>query len=506
MNSKTIVKIAMSTFAVGVSTLAPSHIGVSSASTATPAEVAAKKAHKMALKAEKQFQKGRVDAALSLAEMAVEGDPQNRDYRSLLSRVYMAQGRFQSAERTLMDVMELGQVDGRTVISLALVRIAQGHTGSAIALVDANQSLVPASDYGLALALAGQPDRAIEVLSGAIRADNANARTRQNLALAYAIGGRWREARVMASQDMPEPQVNERIAEWAQYARPGAYEMRVAGLLNVTPQVDSGQPVRLALNNSGSSTALAMTMPEPPAPIGEVAVSGTELAAIGPAPVAQNKGFAAASIEASVAMSDTVAMPAMAMAAEEAPLIKAEEGPVKRQIIFQRFAQQPVPAKTVKAAVAPGATKRPAKMASVKMAPVKLAMADTAAKPATLRPVSGSHLVQLGAYSTAASAQEAWTKLNGKYAVLKGFKSASSKVTVNGKQYIRLAAMGFGNSDAANAACQSIKSQGGACIVRSLSGEKQAVRLAARTPSKPVMRQVAAVKAVSRKPVRIASR
>ncbi len=485
MNSKTIVKIAMSTFAVGVSTLAPSHIGVSSASTATPAEVAAKKAHKMALKAEKQFQKGRADTALSLAEMAVEGDPQNRDYRSLLSRIYMAQGRFQSAERTLMDVMELGQVDGRTVISLALVRIAQGHTGSAIALVDANQSLVPASDYGLALALAGQPDRAIEILSGAIRADNANARTRQNLALAYAIGGRWREARVMASQDMPEPQVNERIAEWAQYARPGAYEMRVAGLLNVTPQADSGQPVRLALNNSGSSTALAMTMPEPPAPIGEVSapvsVSSAELAAIGPAPVAENKGFAAASSEASVAMSAPVAM-----ALEEAPLIKADAGPVKRQIIFQRFAQQPMQVKAVKAAAAPIVAKRPVKMASV-----KLAMADTAAKPAAAQKVSGSHLVQLGAYSNAASAQEAWTKLNSRYSVLKGFKSASSKVTVNGKQYIRLAAMGFGNADAANAACQSIKSQGGDCIVRNLSGEKQTVRLASKT---------------SRKPVRIASR
>jgi D-alanyl-D-alanine carboxypeptidase len=490
MNNKFIVKLAMSTFAVGVSSLAPSHIGISSASTATPAEVAAKKAHKMALKAEKQFQKGRVDTALSLAEMAVEGDPQNREYRSLLSRIYMAQGRFQSAERTLMDVMELGQVDGRTVISLALVRIAQGHTGSAIALVDANQSLVPASDYGLALALAGQPERAIDVLSGAIRADNANARTRQNLALAYAIGGRWREARVMASQDMPEPQVNERIAEWAQYARPGAYELRVAGLLNVTPQTDAGQPVRLALNNSGSSTALAMTMPEPPAPLGEVAapmaVSSAELAAVGPAPVAENEGFAAASNEASVSMSAPAPVSAFAMASDEAPLIKADAGPVKRQIIFQRSAQSPMPVKTAKASVAPAAMKRP-----VKMAPVKLAMADTAVKPAATQKVSGSHLVQLGAYSNAASAQDAWTKLNGRYSALKGFKSASSKVTVNGKQFIRLAAMGFGNFEAAKAACQSIKSQGGECIVRSLSGEKQPVRLAVKT---------------SRKPVRIASR
>ena len=82
-----------------------------------------------------------------------------------------------------MDVMELGQIDPRTVVSLALARIAQGNVDSAISLVEANRSIVPASDYGLTLALAGQSGRAVEVLSDAIRADNASARTRQNLAL-----------------------------------------------------------------------------------------------------------------------------------------------------------------------------------------------------------------------------------------------------------------------------------------------------------------------------------
>jgi D-alanyl-D-alanine carboxypeptidase len=494
MNSKFIVKLAMSTFAVGVSTLVPSHIGISNAATATPAEVAAKKAHKMALKAEKQFQKGRVDTALTLAELAVEGDPQNREYRSLLSRIYMTQGRFQSAERTLMDVMELGQVDGRTVISLALVRIAQGHTGSAIALVDANQSLIPASDYGLALALAGQPERAIDVLGAAIRADNANARTRQNLALAYAIGGRWREARVMASQDMPEPQVNESIAEWAQYARPGAYELRVAGLLNVTPQEDAGQPVRLALNNAAAPAVMALAMPEPPAPVSApepapvavaAAVASSELAAIGPAPMAEDKGFeVAAQTEAAVAMPAAMA-PAVAVAsAEEAPLIKAETGPTKTQIIFQRFAQRPMP---------PMSTKVAAAKRAVKAKPVKLALADTSVKPTSPRQVSGRHLVQLGAYTSVESAQAAWNKLSNRYSILKGTVSASSKVTVNGKEYIRLAAMGFGNLETATVACQSIKAQGGACIVRNTSGEQQTVRLASR-------------KAGARKAVRIASR
>jgi D-alanyl-D-alanine carboxypeptidase len=504
MNSKFIVKLAMTTFAIGASSVVSTNISVTSAASATPAEIAAKKANKMALKAEKQLAKGRVEAALPLAEMAVEGDPQNREYREMLSRIYMAQGRFQSAERTLMDVMELGQADGRTVISLALVRIAQGHTGSAIALVDGNKDIIPASDYGLALALAGQSERGIEVLSGAIRADNANARTRQNLALAYAIGGRWREARVMASQDMPEPQVNDRIAEWAQYARPGAYETRVAGLLKVTPQNDPGQPVRLALNAAGSSSAMAMAMPEPPAPIADnVGMANNQLAAVGPAPVASNAGFNAAAAEG------TVAMPAMASApltSAEAPLIKAQQGPTKTQMAMTAMTVKPAVSRAIaakpavskanaaKPAVAKSVAAKPA-VAPVKR-PVKLALADTAPQSAPVRQVSGSHLVQLGAFSSAASAKQAWEKLYDRYSVLQGFKSASSSVTVNGKTFVRLAAMGFGNLETAQAACQSIKSKGGDCIVRSLNGNQQPVRLAAKK----------AIKVAARKPVRIASR
>jgi D-alanyl-D-alanine carboxypeptidase len=485
MNSKFIVKLAMSTFAVAASSVVSTNISVTSAASATPAELTAKKAHKMALKAEKQFVKGRVDAALTLAEMAVEGDPQNHEYRGLLSRIYLAQGRFQSAERTLMDVMELGQTDGRTVISLALVRIAQGHTGSAIALVDANKDIIPASDYGLAIALAGQSDRGIEILSGAIRSDNANARTRQNLALAYALSGRWREARVMASQDMAEPQVNDRIAEWAQYARPGAYELRVAGLLKVTPQADSGQPVRLALNSGVSAPVMAVAMPEPPAPMAlQAQVASNELAAIGPAPISVNAGFEAAASEQSVAVA---AAPA---ANEAAPLIKAQQGPTKTQTATAAMAVKPVVAKSV---IANSVVPKPvvSKAAPAKRS-VKLALADVQPK----RVASGSHLVQLGAFSSAASAREAWEKLSGRYSVLQGFKSASSKVTIGNKTYIRLAAMGFGNLETAQAACQSIKSKGGDCMVRSLSGEQQPVRMAAKKASQPA----------ARKPVRIASR
>jgi D-alanyl-D-alanine carboxypeptidase len=455
MNSNFIVKLAMTTAFVAVPTIGCTSLGISSTKTSvTSAEAAAKKAHHFARKAEKAIAKGKMDKALMYAELAVETDLQNTDYRAQLARVYMAQGRFQSAERTLMDVMELGQVDSRTVISLALSRIAQGRVDSAVSLVESNRSIVPASDYGLLLALAGQPSKAIEVLTDAIRADNATARTRQNLALAYAMDNRWREARIMAVQDMAQERVNDRIVEWAQYARPGAYEQRVAGLLKVTPQADNGQPVRLALANvpAGLAQAAPVTVP-----VSILPAVTQELAAVGPAPVSESAGFSAPEADVRVAEAPFVMpMPAPVF---EAPLIKAPAGA--------------------------------AKMASTSSVikpldkPVKLALANVEPKPASQRMVTGSHVVQLGAYSSASGAKQAWDKLSGQYNILHGFYSASSSVKVNGKTFVRLAATGFGNFAAADVVCKSIKAKGGDCIVRNVSGEQAPVRQAmAHAPRK----------------------
>ena len=431
MNSNFVVKLALSTAFIAVPSVIATTAGFGSTEKISAKKAGPEKAFAWAKKAEKALAKGKAERALTYAELAVEADMQNRDYRSLLARIYMSQGRFVAAERSLMDVMELGQVDPRTVISLSLARIALGNVDSAISLVEANRSIIPVSDYALTLALAGRSGDAIVILTDAIRTDNATARTRQNLALAYALDGRWREARVMASQDMAQTQVNERIAEWAQFARPEAYTLRVAGLLKVRPNLaDTGQPVRLALNAVapvGLAQAEIPAAAEMAAPFPFVA----ELAAVGPAPVADSAGFAA--VEADVKIAEPAAV---AIVAAEAPLIKAQAGPAK-------------------SASAPAA--------------VKLALVDVpASKPAS---VSGSHLVQLGAFSSSAAAEAAWGKLSKRYGVLGGLNSASSAVTVNGKKLFRLAAAGFGNAAAANAACSQIKSQGGVCLVRSNGGE-----------------------------------
>jgi D-alanyl-D-alanine carboxypeptidase len=424
MNSKFVVKLALSTAVVAGTAITATTAGFGNTDKVSAKKAGPEKAYGWAKKAEKAFAKGKTERALTFAELAVEADMQNRDYRSLLARIYMAQGRFVSAERTLMDVMDLGQVDPRTVISLALTRIAQGNVDSAVALVEANRSIVPVSDYGLTLALAGRSGDAVNLLSEAVRFDGANARTRQNLALAYALDGRWRDARVMAGQDMAQTQVNERIAEWAQFARPEAYTLRVAGLLKVRPNLaDTGQPVRLALNSTapvGLADASSVIAPVD-VPASQPAV---ELAAVGPAPIADSVGFAA--VENAVQMAQAEAV--------EAPLIKAPESPVKAATAL----------------------------------PVKLALADVPASKTVKS--GGTHVVQLGAFNNAAVAGSAWAKLSKRHGMLGGFEPAKTSVTVNGRKFVRLAATGFDSASAASAACSQIKSQGGVCFVRSSAG------------------------------------
>ena len=441
MNKTLFFKLAISTAFIAIPSVGCTQMGVSSASANVSAEAQAKKSLAWAQKSEKLLAKGQVDKALTYAEAAVEGDMRNVEYRALLARIYMQQGRFVAAERTLMDVVELGQADPRTIVSLALAKTAQGKVESAISLVDAHRAILPASDYGLALALAGDNKRAVDVLVDAIRSNNATSRTRQNLALAYALDNRWREAQVMASQDMPQTVVDQRIVQWAQYARPGAYEVRVAGLLGVKAQADGGQPVRLALNAATTDVQMA-SVAAPESVSFAMAEPAAELAAIGAAPVDFGAG---AEDDVQVA----VAAPAF-----EAPLIKAPVGPSKA-------------------------------IEAVAKAPVKLALSDT--RPAVTKSVAGTHLVQLGAYSSPANAKDAWGKLQSKYGVLQGFDSASSSVTVNGKKLTRLAAMGFGNKASADAACRAIKAKGGDCIVRSTGGESAApVQMAQAKPRKSV--------------------
>lgn len=389
-------------------------------------------------KAEKAADKGNFAVALVNAEAAVAGAPRNAHYRSTLAQTYLASGRFLSAERSFEDAIELGDISARNVISMALSQIAQGKNGEALSTVSEYRYLIPNGDYGLALALAGQTRQGVNVLESEVREGVNSPKTRQNLALAYALDGSWREARTMAMQDVSPDKVDQRLIEWVQMSRPEHYQVRVASLLGVTPQADAGQPVRLALANYPAMAEMVAEIAEP---------ERAEIAEAEPVqPVVQARPAQLAM--ASAAEDDTSVM---------APLIAAMSGPVKKV---------PVP-ETLDAtnAAAPSSQRAPIVEIAKAVSPVR-----QASKPGRL--AKGSYIVQLGAFSSAGNAERAWSLLSKKYNDLDAFGYASSIIDSNGRKLHRLAATGFGNAAGAVAMCQGIKAQGGNCIVRQVGNSK----------------------------------
>ena len=187
------------------------------------------------------------DKAVAAAERAVAGNPGDPASRAALGRAYLAAGRPASAIGALGDAMALGETTPATIVALALAQVAVGQQEAAVRLLDEWHDSVPQSDLGLALALAGEPSRAVAVLTDALRRGMGDARLRQNLAYAHALNGRWRVAALIAAQDLPPARVQQRIEVWARLAPPEAAGERVAHVLGTRLRADPGYPPALAL-------------------------------------------------------------------------------------------------------------------------------------------------------------------------------------------------------------------------------------------------------------------
>ncbi|WP_420146362.1 SPOR domain-containing protein [Sphingobium sp.] len=382
---------------------------------------------KMAIAAEKALADRNADKAVEAAEAAVQAAPQNAAYRQILGRAYVMAGRFASAQTALSDAMDLGNSDPGTIVNLALVQVAQGQSDAARSLLVANAGTVPAADYGLAMAMAGDSEEGVRILSQAIHDPSATARTRQNLAYAYALAGRWKDARMIAGMDMEPLAANKRITEWAQMAEPSLAPMRVAALMGVTlNQADAGQPVALAL-------APANAMPEPAA----APVKMAQAVALEAAPVPQ------AQLTAPIRM--VQALPASTAPRKAAPMIKASAKPV--QVAARDFV---IEDRNGKAKVQPTGQARMQKVAYIK--PVASG--------------ASNWVVQLGAYDSAAIAKEKWMGMAGRSDRLAAFPVLTSQATVKGRAYHRLAISGFGSRADAMSACRTIRAERGQCFVR----------------------------------------
>ena len=163
-----------------------------------------------AIKAE--LAEGNTEKAIALGEAAVANAPQDAGLRATLGHAYLSTGRFESAAAVLNDAVILGDTSDRTMLSLALAQMASGENRAALATLDRGTANIAQTELGLALALAGDPERGVAILTDQARSGAADGRLRQNLAYAYALDGRWADARLTASFDLPPDQLDVTVA------------------------------------------------------------------------------------------------------------------------------------------------------------------------------------------------------------------------------------------------------------------------------------------------------
>jgi Flp pilus assembly protein TadD len=469
MNRRTLGRIGMLSLMLGVSTVActtgTSHV----ASIADQAPNAKQVATKSADKARSALVAHKGLAAVDAAEQAVSLSPNDAAYRMLLGQSYLAAGRFASAETSFRDSLTLNADQPKAKLNMALAEIAQGQLGEAQAVLHGLGGQIPVGDLGLALALSGDRQTAINMLSDLVRSGKSDARARQNLALAFALNGQWREARAVAMQDTPPNQINDQIGHWAEFATPqSAGPVQVAAMLGVKPASDPGLPTALALAAPAPSAAPVALAAADPAP------------AIAPAPApAVVSAPAAAPVQVAA-----VAAPSVTVPLDDAPkaAIAPVDAPAAAVVLAAQNAEKPARAQMPALLRAP---KTPFRSAVLTVQP-----------KAVFR--SSGYVVQLGAFAKAGAIQAAWDRASKAMPRLAGFAPVHAQLAVSGASLVRLSVSGFADRASAVALCEQIHARKGACFVRATAGDAplqwvkadsktQTARVAAPKPAVPAM-------------------
>ncbi len=389
-------------------------------------------------------------SAVNFGEQAVENSPNDAAYRALLGNAYFGSGRFASAEAAYRDSLSLSSNQPQTALKLALVQIAQGKNAEALSFLTEARNMLEAADFGLAIALAGQPQESVSVLEHAARQTGADARVRQNLAFAYALSGDWTAARNVAAQDLSADLVDARIQQWMSLAKPQAASDQVAALTGFKPvAADPGQPTRLAL--SPASNIRSAEAPQP-----ATAVAAFALQSEPQPPVAQ-------------------------FVPEPQPLVEQAYAPPVA--VAEASAPAPQGASRFIAAAAEAVVEAPAAFAEMIAPKPRKTVASARAlhRAAALPRATGKStaVVQLGAYGSPARVAAAWNEAARRYSALRPYSPVSARFSSSKGPVYRLSVQGFGSADQAKNLCQALRRTGGECFVRAVAGDAP-VRLASR--------------------------
>jgi len=430
--------------AVGTALAAALVVGLTASATVAQAEAPA-----VSKKAERKMVK-----TIAVAEKTVQKAPQDAAARASLGNAYLLAGRFESAVMALEDARYLGDSSARAALGLALAHVGVGNGAAAVAVLDSARDSIPVSDYGLALALAGETGRGVDVLAQALRGGENTAKLRQNLAYAYALDGRWNEARLMASQDVPADQLDKRITVWAKQGKPEDFRLRVASILGTAVRTDEGQPAYLAIARDPSKEVASLPVPSL-AVAAPARVDGNgELP-----PVDNGDNFYLAEAARPEPVSAPIAPEPARIEVAASPPVPAEAyGPAKTGAFEQAFVQP------VAQPAAPVARTASAPAAAQPLRKTRRVAAANRIFPGVKAVANGSHLVQLGSFSSKANAERAWSIFLSRNPELAQFDRKLTEAVVGGKRYWRVSAGGF-DRGSARQMCSTVRTRGGACIL-----------------------------------------
>jgi hypothetical protein len=249
--------------------------------------------------------------------------------------------------------------------------------------------------------------------------------------------------------------LDNRLTDWASSVAPEQYQRRVAVLLGTPMRSDSGQPAMLALANNPAMEQLAAEATANPAAPVAVAVkmpsapANAELAPVDETPVAS----------APLAVVEAPAAP-MEVAAAPAPVAPSEGTQFISQPVIQVAAAAPQPA------------------------PRQLRASIQRAMPVT---ANGTHMVQLGSFSSQQGARRAWGIYTARNASLSGYRMNITPAVVRGKNVWRVAAAGISGAGTAYGLCSSVKKRGGACFAYAAPSRGKSPAAPGREVSGPMM-------------------
>ena len=220
---------------------------------------------------------GQYQEALDAYQKAVDVNENNLDALKGLGKTYVALNRPTMAVPVLNSAVSQAPTDVEAISNLALALEMQGNNNAALEVYKDGLALDPdnlklLNNYGLSLALQSRHDESIRILKQAAQHKDAGANHRQNLAMAYALGGNEIMASRLLSIDSGPELTNENMNYFRVLASMPE-DGRFASVLNqsVEPKTDTTAPANEVFEDESltRSMTVARLVEEVPEPVVE---------------------------------------------------------------------------------------------------------------------------------------------------------------------------------------------------------------------------------------------